>query len=329
MRATRTLAVLVAASFLSAVPAWAKPAKAATTTTTSTTLAASTTVPFSPTGIWNKPLAADAPLSAGSATLVKDLVRQVTTFGSWVNTSQYSTPVYRVPTEQPTVKVTLDAPLTSINNVLATVLGAVPLPASALPSAGTDGHAVIWQPSTDKMWEFWQLRKLADGWHASWGGQMNGTSSNQGIFPWPYGATATGLPMHGGLMLPDEIRAGNIPHALALSIPEATANAFVAPANRTDGTVIGGGIPEGTRFRLPANLDIRSLGLPWTAAVMALAAQRYGIVVRDKAGAVAFYGEDPKSIGSDPWPSLFENRYPDQNGMFAKFPWGKLQVVQP
>ena len=324
---SRSAARLVLAALLLAVapgPADAAPKSSGTTTTT-----ASTTVPFSPSGVWNRPLAPDAQLAPNSSDLVQELVRQVGAYGSWMNTTQYSTPVYRVGAKQPTVSLKLDAPTSTINAVLATALRKVPLPTTALPAAGTDGHAVVWQPATDQMWEFWQLRKLSDGWHASWGGKIDNASQSSGVLPWPYGATATGLALHGGLVLPSEVQAGNIPHALALSVPEEMASVFVSPANRTDGTVVGGGIPAGTRFRLPADVDIRSLGLPWTAGVIAQAAQRYGIVVRDRAGAVSFYGEDPKSLGSNPWPSLFEGRYPDQNGMFAKFPWDKLQVVAP
>jgi hypothetical protein len=291
--------------------------------------AAPATVPFAPSGVWNAPLAPGAFVAPASSALVSDLVRQVGAYGSWINTTRYSTPVYRVGAGQPTVPVTLDAPRSAINDQLAQALRAVPLPAGAQPADGGDAHAVVWDRAGDRMWEFWGLRSVADGWHASWGGSVESVSTGSGVLPWPYGATATGLALAGGLMLPAEVQAGNIPHALALSLPEITSSVFAAPANRTDGTVVGGGIPAGTRFRLPADLDIRSLRLPWAAAVMAQAAQRYGIVVRDKGGAVAFYGEDPKSLGSDPWPAIFENRYPDQNGMLAKFPWNRLQVVAP
>lgn len=317
MRALRLRALTAAVTVLASVPA--------ATAVAST----SATVPFSPDSVWNAPLAPDTPIASNSSALVADLVRQVGAYGSWVNTTQYSVPVYRVASTQARVRVALDAPRSTANDALADALRNVPLPAGALPADGGDAHAVVWERDSDGMWEFWGLRKLYDGWHTSWGGRIAPVSTSNGVLPWPYGATATGLALHGGLMLPSEVQAGNIPHALALAVPEEAASVFVAPANRTDGTVVGGGIPAGTRFRLPASVDVRSLGLPWAAAVMAQAAQRYGIVVRDKGGAVSFYGEDPKSLGSNPWPSIFENRYPDQNGMLAKFPWDKLQVVTP
>ena len=60
--------------------------------------------------------------------------------------------------------------------------------------------------------------------------------------------------------------------------------------------------------------------------MMAEAAQRYGIVIRDRAGVVAFYGEDPARLGKDPYPSLYDGRYPDE--LLAAFPWPSLQVLK-
>ena len=38
----------------------------------------------------------------------------------------------------------------------------VPVPPRARPSGGDDLHVVIWQPSSDTMWEFWDLRITPD-----------------------------------------------------------------------------------------------------------------------------------------------------------------------
>ena len=56
---------------------------------------------------------------------------------------------------------------------------------------------------------------------------------------------------------------------------------------------------------------------------MARAAQRYGIIVRDKSGSVTFYGEAPKS--GDPWKSIYGGRQPSY--FVDRFPWDKLQLV--
>jgi hypothetical protein len=63
--------------------------------------------------------------------------------------------------------------------------------------------------------------------------------------------------------------------------------------------------------------------------MLAQAAQRYGIVVRDRGGAVTFFAEDPTPTGSNP--------YAGPNGYFAgtppyqlmkQFPWQHLQALR-
>jgi len=84
---------------------------------------------------------------------------------------------------------------------------------------------------------------------------------------------------------------------LALTIPEPAAGRFVWPANRTDGTSTSPtAIPEGTRFRLDPKLNVAALGLPPMGAAIALAAQRYGMIVRDRGGGVVLYAEDPRPL---------------------------------
>ena len=91
-----------------------------------------------------------------------------------------------------------------------------------------------------------------------------------------------------------ELKAGHIDHALALAIPAAAFNKFVYPAQRDDGyDKSPNAIPEGTRFRINPKLDIKALHLPLATQIMAEAAQKYGIIVRDQAGALAFSANPP------------------------------------
>jgi hypothetical protein len=134
------------------------------------------------------------------------------------------------------------------------------------------------------------------------------------------------LPLLGGLIRVADLHAGHIDHALAIGIPNVKAGSFVWPAQRTDGnSEHPTAIPEGTRFRLDPALDVNALGLPPAGRTIALAAQRYGIVVRDIAGAVTLYAEDPAPTHTNPYPSLFGNLYP--NEVLARFPWSRLQVA--
>ncbi len=285
--------------------------------------------PFAPTSFLNAPLAADAPLDPMSNAYVDRLQHLLGDYEPYVNTTRYSTPVYTVPYDQPTVRVQVDPP----NAALQAAFEAVPIPGGAVPAAGTDGNIVVWQPSTDTMWEFWRAQKLVDGWHAVWGGRMRNVSTNPGHYvnPSNWGATATSIPLLGGLMRISELKAGSIDHALAICLPEVRAKAFSWPAQRSDGkSTDPGSIPEGARFRVDPDLDLDTLTMSPIVRQMAEAVQRYGMVVRDRGGAVAFYGEDPTPTGGNPYAGpngFFGGRYINQ-ALRAEFPWEHLQVLE-
>lgn len=163
---------------------------------------------FSPTSVWNTPLADDAELDPDSAALMAALDAEVqreirNRKGPAINTTAFSVPIYTVPADQPTVKVTLRP--SSSASTLRAAWSEVPLPANAEPAAGTDRHLIVWQPSTDKLWEFWLLQHRDDGWHAGWGGAMQSVSSSSGVFDtdsWPgatpwWGASASSLSIAG------------------------------------------------------------------------------------------------------------------------------------
>ncbi len=103
-----------------------------------------------------------------------------------------------------------------------------------------------------------------------------------------------------------------------------------SPAHRTDGSSTEPfSLPEGAHLRLDPRLDLAALHLPRLTLMMAEAAQRYGIVVRDTAGNVAFYGQDPTPTGTNPYTGVhgyYEGKTPQQ--LLAAFPWSHLQVLK-
>jgi hypothetical protein len=261
--------------------------------------------------------------------------------GPGINTTDYSVPIYTVPADQPTVTVTLvnaSVEKTWGAPALQSAWGAVPLPADAQPAAGTDKHLVVWQPSTDRLWEFLQLEHGEDGWHAFWGGAIQNASSNSGTYgseAWPgskprWGASASSLSIAGGLITLEDVELGQINHALAMAIPDPRAGVYASPAQRTDGKSTNPlSLPEGAHLRLDPNLDLASLHLPRVTLMIAEAAQRYGIVVRDTASHVTLYAQDPTPTGTNPYLGLngyFEGRSPVQ--ILASFPWKHLQVLK-
>jgi hypothetical protein len=294
---------------------------------------------FSPASIWNRALAAEAPLDPRSGAIVAALAHEVAQEqterrGPWINTSAYGVPIVTVPADQPTVAVTLDhAP----EPALSSAWSAVPLPPSARPTSEGEGYLVVWQPSTDRMWEFWQLARSGDGWHASWGGAIRNASASPGVYgpeAWPgahpwWGATASSLALAGGVITLEQLRLGQIDHALAIAVPDVRAGVFAAPARRTDGSSNHPlALPEGAHLRLDPDLDLARLDLPPLTLMIAQAAQRYGIVVRDYASDVAFIAQAPSASGENPYigpDGFFEGRYPSQ--LLASFPWEHLQLL--
>ena len=115
-------------------------------------------------------------------------------FGPWINTRQYSTPVYTVGAHQPTVGVTLDRDLPDLQQAIS----AVPIPPGAKPAAGSDRHMVVWQPATDRMWEFWRMRREGGHWHAGAAGAMRTCPATRAASDGAHGPA----PSHGGARLP-------------------------------------------------------------------------------------------------------------------------------
>jgi hypothetical protein len=294
---------------------------------------------FSPTSFWNERLKASARIDPSSSTLVAALVEEVqreraSGIGPWIGTGSGSTPVYRVGRDQARVHVTLDDRSIAGGRALQRALDAVPIPRGAKPAPGSDRHMTILQTSTNTLWELFGARRAADGWHARWGGAIRHVSRSPGYYTasaWPgarrnWGATASSLPIVGGTMLIQELKKGRLDHALALNLPAPRAGIFAWPAQRTDGTGPPSALPEGARLRLDPTLDVASLHLPKLTAMIARAAQRYGLVVRDQTHhGISLFGEVPTGSGAAVYRRYYRGRSPGQ--LLAAFPWDRLQVL--
>jgi len=298
---------------------------------------------FSSTSFWNTQPAASAALDPSSATVVAALAEEAAQEvqakkGPAVNTTSWSVPIYTVPANQPTVKVKLPYASVQPRPALQAAWEAVPLPENAVPAAGTDKHLVVWQPSSDKLWEFWHLEKTSEGWEAYWGGAIENVTHASGAYgpeAWPgavtsWGASASSLSIAGGLITLEDLEKGTINHALAIAVPNTREDAYASPAQRTDGVSSeADSLPEGAHLRLNPQLDLAALHLPHFTLMLAEAAQKYGIFVRDTAANIAFYAQDPTPTGTNPYTGksgYYEGKSPTQ--LLAVFPWGELQLLK-
>jgi hypothetical protein len=301
---------------------------------------------FDPTSVWNEELAPEATIDPTSAAAVASLLSEVEDeigegIGPWISASTCSTPLYVVPGDKPEVRVRLTAAGVSWRAGLAKAFRRVPLPPGATPSSCSDAHLTVWQPASDRLWEFFHLRREDGSWVADWGGAMLHVSRSPGYYEarswpglssWNWGATATSLPVAAGVMRLAELRSGKIDHALAINVPTARAGLFSWPAQRSDGVGSSQDLPEGAHLRLDPNLDLQQLDLPPLTLMIAEAAQRYGVIVRDQTGAgngISLFAEAPQSANSRPYSrpgGIFDGQTPLQ--LLAPFPWAHLQLLK-
>ncbi len=286
---------------------------------------------------WNTPLAANQAIHWNSSNLVNELVAETRMAGPWINTTTYSTPVFYVNSQTPRVPIAIvqNGQALTFTKLWEESQKGVPVPSNVFASSGTDGHVTIINPDTGELWEYWQFRKVNGQYQASWGGKIDNIYTSDGTMPIVknsagadeyWGATATSLPIAGGLITLKDLQAGKISHELAVAIIQPK-NTFVWPAKRSDGYTTGpNNIPEGTRFRFPANVYINPSWPPILKMIVA-AIRDYGMVVRDKAGAVVLFGEDPTQYGpGDPYAAYYGGKQLWEI-MGQMMPWNQLQAL--
>jgi hypothetical protein len=319
----------------------------------SATLVAST--PFSADGWRNAALPDDAPLESDQSAAV-GLRSQVRNFGTWVATTAWSSPLYVVPADQPRVTVGLDTRYTHYgpadNSLLRSEMASVPLPDDAQPAGPyqtrdvpwSDKELIVYQPATDAAWELYHAVRWDSRWTITDGGRISDLSASPGAYDsWPtgtaHGMTGSGIPLLTGLQTIDELRRGAIDHPVVVSIPHVRKGVLRAPATRTDGDfTTWDAVPEGARFRLPADLNIDALPLTPYAKIIARAIQRHGLLVIDKncrptdskrCSSVTFKAEDPRPLPDashpDPYSPIFGGVSRDR--LFDNFPWDRLELL--
>jgi hypothetical protein len=237
---------------------------------------AAATAWFSQKSPFNNPVAAPGSVDASSAAWAQALYGAAGDAGLWVNNDAWTTPVYHATPKTPRVVI-------SIANTGKRIT--IPYSADWRPSPDSDAHIAIVDNATGCDYEF----QAFDASHLTAHGEgtyriYRGTGAHV-----PTGHTGAALSLLAGLIRPSDVRAGVIRHALAFGAP-ITGPAFVAPASSSDGHT-SGGIPEGTRFQLDPSYDLGPLHLSKFQLMLARSLQRYGMYLRDTAGAVTLYAQ--------------------------------------
>jgi hypothetical protein len=310
-------------------------------------------------------LAPQTPFDCRHAVMTDDMAQwtdderrfcQRLTFRAGINYDSYAPMLYTVPGDQPRVPVTLGNGDVALR---ALFLAGAPIPPDAEPAPGTDGQLIVYQPSTDTMWEFWRAREdILGTWHAVWGGVIRDVSENPGhyrdvidpssnggpggfIERHGWGGPSSSIPNLPGLITIDQLRSGSIGHALVFATWANNASQWLYPAQRTDGQCRGAAgeycadVPQGARFRLDPDYDVDRINHP-IVRMIATAVQDYGMVLNNTTGSgLSFYAEGWRGHPeiTDPYygpGGLFTSdpRQPATTQFMREFPWEHLEMLQ-
>jgi hypothetical protein len=258
-------------------------------------------------------------------------------------------PIFWADPDTPTVQVKLD-PTAYQDSALIRAWSAVPMPADARPSNCSDKNLAVEQVQPDgtvREWEFWRASQAPDGtWTAKWGGATNDVAADRGVasslawgdataptiagsastFAW--NVTASSMSMTAGVITRADVASGHINHAVALALTDTAKGKEEWPAQRSvGGSLDTYALPEGSHLRLDPKLDLSTITMTPLVRMIADAAQKYGIVVRDRTyGPNVFMTEEPQPGETNPFTPLLAGQY--ANAALNAFPWSRLQLLK-
>jgi hypothetical protein len=294
-------------------------------------------VPFSPTSFWNDLIKPNHELDPDSDLMIDTLTDNVVhpnlgnsdAWGIAVSYNHSSSRSY----------VVLCRPPYECHDIVR-----YKIPQYAEPSTESDGHLVVIEPDSTDILDMWQAEHLGryplDEWWAAGryvlesSGQGNSLNCPMGTRCW--GGVAAGWSSLGGVVRPEEIAQGLIPHALSMALDPKAVRAgsgsgeFIAcPATSSDGDPANNGrrfIPEGAHLQLDPSFDIPA-SWPRYERTIARALQDYGAYVADRGGSLSFAGETgaPKGVsrGYNAWALVGVGEAPS----LEDIPWGRFRVL--
>jgi hypothetical protein len=256
--------------------------------------------PFAEDSPWNTPIPANAVADEESAALIEEFAAAGAFF---INIEQWSIPVYYI-----------DLPETPTREVYDYYPGefgrgfewprAIPIPDNMARQSPSAGYIAIVDKTRALEWDLSQASKNTNGvWMTGFGVVTNlrgsGVSSPWNEAEQPHEAASalpSGFPLSPGLIRLDEVKAGEIPHALMIASPGIRSGVFVRPAStarlhRTGFAPSDTGLPLGARLQLDPDFNIETSGLSPTGKIIARALQTYGAYVGDQAGANVLFAE--------------------------------------
>ncbi|MEO5357036.1 MAG: hypothetical protein H7844_07040 [Nitrospirae bacterium YQR-1] len=297
--------------------------------------------PFSDDSPWNIPIPHDAKTHPDSALIMKTIISEAKNIRI---AKTYSIPVWVVDSKKTALtKVrstkiydTWDKNRAGISDV------AIPVTREMWAEPTEDGHICIVDPAAGLSWEMsaFRWKKDEDTPRANtfniWDLKATGVGTHKEGKRWQLiGGRGSGFPLIAGLIRPEELKAGEIRHALVFTFPknrkpDKGEAMFITPAARSDGKNKGVEYPvEGMLFQLDPSLaekDFDSWGLNREGKIVAKALQKYGMYLGDNGGAMALQAQllAPDTDGNQSkWNDLFQGF----NKNIEKIPTDKFRII--
>jgi hypothetical protein len=260
---------------------------------------------YGPTSPFNTPIPADPPIDPNSSLYIAGLREVAGVRGFTISVRGWTVPAYEANTGTPRYDVQLTESWRAANWMLG-----VPIPSEAAPDPEDDGHMTVLDRGTGCEFDFYEAHHEDGHWTAGWANTVR--TAESGVYPYAYSMRGSGFANLAGLIWPQELRVGEIRHALMFSYPYTSAAGAVEPATETDGqSTRSDALPEGARLQLDPSLDLDSLPLQPYERVIARALQRYGMYLGDTGGGINLYAVQPQSYPSDPYVGLLPSEaYP-------------------
>ena len=154
-------------------------------------------------------------------------------------------------------------------------------------SASGDRHAIMIDSGTCTLYELYDARYSSSGSTAGSGAIWSLKSNVLRPAGWT-SADAAGLPIFAGLVRLDEVRAGNVDHAIRVTA-QRTDMSYIWPARHQAGAAHDADLPPmGARFRLKAGYDISHFQADTQVVLRAM--KKYGLIVADNGSNWYFQG---------------------------------------
>lgn len=141
-----------------------------------------------------------------------------------------------------------------------------------------DRHAIVVDPTNRMLYEFYQLKKTANGWQAACEATFDLKSNKLRPDGWT-SSDAAGLPIFPSIIRYDELKRGAIDHAMRVTVVN-TRKAYVHPATHYASRKTDENLPRmGERIRLRKDFDTSKFSPEVKVVLEGL--KKYGMLVAD------------------------------------------------